>query len=316
MINNPLKANQTGDKQSEFHYEVTIGLLRRLNNVIANINAPSLDPWIHKIVTSFRPAISKVVNEFGELSRACYLIKYSMACQVFSEYVCRRIDHSVDHRIEPFRLLFDWLWQDLSYHLDSVVYSARIRTERVEHTKKILNGRTVIICCYRKEVYNQNLKQYENKIKSLLVNITNQDTKFVQGNKTYLYCITEDDQLIIFNHPLSLEEMITGVRYKGVLVKHPHLAQHHELKVRCAGDIWLVKGMNNEIAGILATRASGQYRPPRKAIWSILEIGTKALGLTKDTIAIVDPIMCEYIDRDKSTINIQEMVLRNAIEST
>ena len=101
------------------------------------------------------------------------------------------------------------------------------------------------------------------------------------------YCLTTNNELIIFNRPLRYEELLFGVFLNGNIVKQPLLVQQYDLIVRCAGDVLIVKDSMNHISGILASRASGHFKPDSIALEAIKDFGHRIIGLTSDSIFLL-----------------------------
>ncbi len=101
------------------------------------------------------------------------------------------------------------------------------------------------------------------------------------------YCLTTNNELIIFNRPLRSEELLYGVYLSGNIVKQPLLVQRYDLTVRCAGDVLIVRDFMNDISAILASRASGDFKPDSLALEAIKDFGHRILGLTSDSIFLL-----------------------------
>ena len=97
------------------------------------------------------------------------------------------------------------------------------------------------------------------------------------------YCLTTNNELIIFNRLLRSEELLFGIFLNGNIVKQPLLVQQYDLTVRCAGDELIIKDSMNHMSGILASRASGHFKPDSIALEEIKDFGHRILGLTSDS---------------------------------
>ena len=104
----------------------------------------------------------------------------------------------------------------------------------------------------------------------------------------HTYVIDKDGCCFIYQQPLKLPELVTGMFYKGYPMKHPGLLSEGELAVQAAGDLLLVKNDDNQLLGVFTTRASGHFRPGPEIDVNIRKMVQTQLGLkgTVDTLTI------------------------------
>jgi hypothetical protein len=231
----------------------------------------------------FLPVIAHVRRTYGDLSRAAYCVKYVLACRLFSRYVrvCGAGTAKEERRVTG--TLLELVLENVNEHFLSLIDDAP--SAGAERIGSAQNGAGELYR-YRREIYDRALAPLEAEIAGHLVTVQQGRAHRVAPDRTYLYCITEGGDLVIYARPLSESALVAGVRHNGILVKHPLLAQAHNLTVRCAGDIWIAKDGFSRVAGLLASRASGQYRPSREALTAVRDVG-RAFGLVEDRVRVI-----------------------------
>lgn len=110
---------------------------------------------------------------------------------------------------------------------------------------------------FDKVFYEKNYKDKWDKYKTKIVEVGEDDLLKYSIFKWYLYILTPERKLIIFDKPFSQLDMLIS---RDEYPKHVTLACSSGLKVLCAGEILIGRNQNNELNFIINNK-SGHYRP-------------------------------------------------------
>jgi hypothetical protein len=243
------------------------------------------DSECQELINIHLPGIQRAVVEFGPLSRCAYYFKYLLACRLFSASV-NRMRRDRTQTSGAMSETFDLVYNDLNCHFQAMRPPTVTTSPGVRRIVVPTKGREIPHYKFDNTHFAP-MRENGLRLQSHVITLTRETAKELSGNSTYLYCIDEEGQIIIYNRPLRGQDLLGGVRHSDFMVKHPMLVQERNLTVRCAGDMWLVKDVRDSWIGIFANRSSGQFRPWSDAAESLFEAVRHNLGVVEPGVVFV-----------------------------
>jgi hypothetical protein len=244
----------------------------------------SVENECRNAVVAHNAIICELSNRFGSKSRAVYYAKFLLTTRLFSVLI-QQLSTSSEDSITYVRTLFATAHAELTQHFEILV-SHRERNSPSIPRKKICDEQLGALYVFNEQAY-QEMKANGQRIRSRVIQLDRNSMQGVRGNATYLYCIDANDNIVLFSRPLTSSDLLFGVRFRDFIVKHPMLLQDHNLVARCAGDIFIVKSSDGGIAGVLATRGSGHFRPDIESSSCFYRAIRSALALPEGRIAFI-----------------------------
>jgi len=139
---------------------------------------------------------------------------------------------------------------------------------------------------YSQNIYNLELeddwKIHSNQIESLNKHTIN----MIKPLMTYLYAISENENIFIYSKPLSAYEWFLLDHFDQKRVRHPHLVVQDSLCAYCAGEMILYH--TDDRYFIYLDNKSGHYLPNLDALIVAQSIFNKRLNIDKNNIILVD----------------------------
>lgn len=251
------------------------------------LGGPSPAPWLEdaacqRIVSAYASGLRRIMDRYGARSRAAYVVKYTMATEVFALLVERR--RSSPERASAIAELFEGLRIELVAHFAASAPagagSARHPVERLERT---VQGRSWPL--YRAEVVVD--PGQVARLRPHIIRVDALRAATLRHGGTYLYCISSDGEILLYDRPLHHEELLVGAMHDTIAVKHPLLVYDCDLTVRCAGELCPARAPGGGLGGVIMSRGSGHFRPDPDALPSIIEAARTQLGLDPRDVAVI-----------------------------
>jgi hypothetical protein len=203
-------------------------------------------------------AIELAADNYGQLSRAAYLAKYNICAEVLSWWLFDSQGSEGDKPQEYLTRLLRSAVRSIKAQFEAMDIGVR---KNVLMEKTMIGGRSVDVYRYSQEEYKRTMAKLGQLVVTSILEVVDAKSSGLRGGCSYLYVISPEGQLIVCSKPMFDLELVAGLSYRGVVVKHPMIAQWTNLAVVCAGDFRLVRSNSGDILGVFATRASGHYRP-------------------------------------------------------
>lgn len=264
-------------------------LLRELDKTYTKANAiKGLQQELASVCFQSFYEINYVINTYGVLSKAAYIVKYYKAAKLFSLLMRCKSSACIYEEVTILKDIFNIMLENISiqfYAMSDTEHDIKVAETSIKCTSGKQN---YVNYNFSSQIYDEKLRADGNKIQSKIIRVDKLNLSSIYGNSQYLYCVAKNGDLLLYNKPMTFHDFVAGVSDEGVIVKHPMLVQRHDLGVRCAGDILIVKILKNDVAGVMVSLASGHYRPGIESISSIKEMGRDIFGLQDDgDIAVI-----------------------------
>lgn len=214
------------------------------------MNKEKESSWL-EYIKNFEKLVAEYKSRYGNYSEIVFILTSELltALLFVREYVGR------DFVNEKFTETYSELI-DINRHLSTP-------TGNYKPMHRCSNGAIE----FDKKYYDENYKGKWEKFKDKIVEVGKNDLLEYSIFKWYLYILTPEKKLIIFNEPFSqLDILISRDEYP----KHVTLAYNSDLRVLCAGEILIGKDQNNELNFIINNK-SGHYRPNKNDLLAVKE---------------------------------------------
>jgi len=111
----------------------------------------------------------------------------------------------------------------------------------------------------------------------------------VQDGFWYIYVIDQNDNILIYNEPVSITELVLNRNknnFRNIPIVHPILVHNRNLRVKAAGEITFVID-NDSLKGVVANTKSGHFRPHPSISALALKVISSQLKLPQENVVII-----------------------------
>lgn len=242
-----------------------------MTTVLSSAEMESTSAELESIRTTYRIAVRRATEQFGEHSKGVYLVTFMSVLAAF-ELHCRTLRGAADVRATV-ESAFDYLRSQLA--AEFVAMTASTAPDRRE-SATMFRGRRVPRFHSRGD--EDEVAAGRAVVAGEIVTLQ-QLAASLGSSGVYLYCVNTRGDVIVFRHPLDYGSMLRGQRHGDVFVKHPMLVDDGE-PVLCAGEVFVSwDRAKKQVAGVFVTPASGHYQPTseseraaRESVMSSLEL--------------------------------------------
>ncbi|WBB80239.1 hypothetical protein O7606_02305 [Micromonospora sp. WMMD882] len=230
---------------------------------------------VDAILGTFRSSRAVAAERFGPLSKASYLVTFATLTALF--HVHLECLDSAERGWVAGRL--DDVREELYAMFRRMTQPPRAEVRRTP-------GRFAGIACDLLTFDGERAEARAGR-EALRGRVVGLDDVLRSGTSpgTYLFCLTEQDELVLYAVPLSYGDMMTGAVAGEFTVKHTMLPEEG-VAVVCAGEIHVAVSPAGA-PGVIVTRASGHFQPRASAELLTRDHLVRRYGMRGDAVCLL-----------------------------